>query len=114
MCYLDKELVHKVAMPKKIVPGLYSSAGETNAGEIIVKVVNATNNPQPTLMKINGSGTLDPTGKASIIFNDDRFAGNSLEKPDVSIVTDAFTGVSTNFTYTFKPHSVTVLTLKKQ
>ncbi|MDO9254953.1 MAG: alpha-L-arabinofuranosidase C-terminal domain-containing protein [Bacteroidales bacterium] len=115
LCYLDKELVHKVAMPRKIVPGLYSSAGETKTGEIIVKVVNATNDPQPTAMKISGGGTLDPTGKASVIYNNDRFAGNSLEKPEnVSIVTTAVTGVSNNFTYTFKPHSVTVLTLKKQ
>lgn len=114
LCYLDKELVHKVVMPRKIVPGLYSSAGETKTGEIIVKVVNATNDPQLTTMKINGGGTFESTGKSSIIYNDDRFAGNSLEKPEkVSIITTAFTGVSNNFTYTFKPHSVTVLTLKK-
>lgn len=115
LCYLDKDLVHKVAMPRKIVPGLYSSAGETKTGEIIVKVVNATNDPQPTVMKINGGGTLDPTGKANVIYNDDRLAGNSLEKPEnVSISTTAITGVSDSFSYTFKPHSVSVLTLKKQ
>jgi len=114
-CYLDKELVHKVAMPRKIVPGLYSSAGETKTGEIIVKVVNATNELQPTKLRIEGNVSLNPTGKASIIYNDDRYAENSLEKPEnVSITTSAITGVSDNFTYTFKPHSVTVLTLKKQ
>ncbi len=115
LCYLDKDLVHKVAMPRKIVPGLYSSAGVTNTGEIIVKVVNATNEAQPVKLKIEGNVTLNPTGKASIIYHDDRQAGNSLDKPEnVSITTSAITGVSDNFTYTFKPHSVSVLTLKKQ
>jgi alpha-L-arabinofuranosidase len=115
LCYLDKDLIHKVAMPRKIVPGLYSSAGVTNNGEIIVKVVNATNDPLPTKLRIEGNVTLNPTGKASIIYNDDRFAGNSLEKPEnVSITTSAITGVSDNFSHTFKPHSVSVLTLKKQ
>ena len=101
-------------MPRKIVPGLYSSAGETKTGEIIVKVVNATNESQPTALKLEGKVKLNPVGKASIIYHDDRFAGNSLQNPEnVSITTAAVTGVSENFNYTFRPHSVTVLTLKK-
>jgi len=113
-CYLDQKLVQQVAMPRKIVPGLYSSAGETKTGEIIVKVVNATNESQPTALKLEGKVKLNPVGKASIIYHDDRFAGNSLQNPEnVSITTAAVTGVSENFNYTFRPHSVTVLTLKK-
>jgi alpha-L-arabinofuranosidase len=113
-CSLDHKLVHAVPLPVKVIPTVYSSAGVKNNGDIIVKVVNATDQPQKTKILVDGASDLNGKGAASVITHSDKFAGNTLETPEnVSAKTSPFDGVSNNFEYEFLPHSITVLTLTK-
>jgi alpha-L-arabinofuranosidase len=113
-CFFDNKLMHSVKMPRKVVPGLYTSAGENSNGEVIIKVVNATDEAQKSTVELLGTSQLKPQGKAYEISATDRYAKNTFDKPEnVSTKETDIDGVTNNFSYTFAPHSVTVLKLFK-
>jgi alpha-N-arabinofuranosidase len=89
---------------------LYSSASlDETSGEVILKVVNtsaATKEMSITLTGAKGSRT----ARAFVLRSEDLKAENSLDHPTkVSPVERPLSVASGEFTYTFLPHSFTVL-----
>jgi alpha-N-arabinofuranosidase len=93
--------------------GLYvTSSRDTKSNEIIVKVVNSAAEPANAAIQIKGAGQIK-AGTATTLsgaLTDE----NSLENPmKVAPATTPIPGVAPEFTYTFKPYSLTVLRLKE-
>lgn len=111
-CYLDGKLIHD-AEDTGPAP-LSAVAGRVDqTGEIVVKVVNFTGQPQPTDITLEGVANLQPEGTATILTADDPEAENSFSQPTrVAPVTVPVRGVAPQFSYTFLPWSVTVLRLR--
>ena len=111
-CYLDGALIHEFTDSMNFDP-LYAHVGETDGGKVIVKLVNVSKDALPVTLNLNGAN-LASTGKATILTGalDDE---NSFRRPDqVAPKTESVSGVSSNFTYTVKPYSLTVLELQKK
>ena len=93
-------------------PRLYASATcDDKAGEVVLKVVNIQAEPASVTLQVKGGAKLKATGTA-ITLSGDLKDENSLDNPKkVSPVTSPVNGVKPEFTYTFKPYSLTVLRL---
>jgi alpha-L-arabinofuranosidase len=93
-------------------PRLYASATrDDKSGEVILKVVNALSNPIAAAIQVQGAGKLKPEGTA-ITLSGGLADENSMDNPKkVAPVSSAVRGVKSEFTYTFKPNSLTVLRL---
>jgi alpha-N-arabinofuranosidase len=95
------------------VPSLFYNATRDSAtGTIYVKVVNAVGTPQPVRVQISGVA-VEPTGQAIEMKGEATEATNSITEPTKIVpVTTKIDGLSTDFTRTFPPYSITVLKLK--
>ncbi|WP_033401549.1 alpha-L-arabinofuranosidase C-terminal domain-containing protein [Actinopolyspora mortivallis] len=86
---------------------------DEETGELIVKVVNAQNNPARTELDIEGASRLASTAHLTTLQGDPD-AVNTAEsrpiKPEKSVVR----GVDENFTHTFPAHSITVMRIRTQ
>ena len=112
-CFLDGTLVHESS--RRPAPSLFAIAGRKNAtGEIIVKVVNMSPQPQPTRIGLNGAGNLLPEAKALVMASEDPLAGNSIEKPENVIPKEiVISGIAPSFEHTFPANSITILRIKE-
>jgi alpha-L-arabinofuranosidase len=97
------------------VQNLYASAThDDKAGEVIVKVVNPEADAEPVEIKLDGLSQVAPEGEA-ITLAGDLNEVNSMDDPKkISPVESKFENAAANFTYTFPPHSMTVLRIKAQ
>jgi alpha-L-arabinofuranosidase len=112
-CYLDDKLLHDVQAPA--VRSLYASASRApSGGETILKVVNVSQQPQDTAIKLNGfSGPV--TGTAVVLTSEKPEDENTLGEPKkVAPVERAFRQASSTFDYSFPAYSVTILRVKAQ
>jgi len=93
-------------------PGFFASATrDESAGEIILKVVNTGAEPVTAALGIDGASQLKSTGLAMTL-SGGLADENSLDEPrKVAPVSATVSGVKPEFSYTFKPHSLTVLRL---
>ena len=109
-CFLDDKLVHDIAYPRS--KALYAVASRAkNQHEAIVKVVNASPEPQDTRITLNGA-TLSGAGTAIVLSSERPEDENSLEQPSKVIpVTKRLNCSGTAFSYNFPGNSVTVLRL---
>ncbi len=110
-CYLDDQLIHDVTRtaPKT----LFAAAGRTDAGEIILKLVNAGSQPQPVTLELRGAGRLAPAGKALVLASENPLEENSFAEPTrVSPRSETVTGVAETFPRQLPAHSVTILKLQ--
>lgn len=111
-CYLDGQLMHEFTDVMNF-DNLYTHVGETK-DKVIVKIVNISKTPQPVEIKLNGCPALASTAVVTTISGDE-LDENSFTKPEnVVPKTSSFNGVSSDFTYTVDPYSVTVLELQKK
>jgi alpha-N-arabinofuranosidase len=96
-------------------PPLFASATRDElAGEIILKVVNTSPEPVAAELRISGAGQLKSTALAMTL-SGELAAENSLDEPrNVAPLSATVSGVKPEFTYTFKPCSLTVLRLGEQ
>jgi alpha-L-arabinofuranosidase len=106
-CYLDGKLLHDVESVAQ--QSLYASATSTPEN-VIVKVVNVTEEPQATDIDLQGvtkvSGPLTATVLTSAAGTDE----NSLDEPTkVAPVSQSVAISGPQFRFTFPPNSVTVL-----
>lgn len=111
-CFLDGKLIQSAEVLHHRVPGLFTSATkDEKTGETILKVVNAGSAPTAATIKLQGASSIAATGKL-LVLTANLADENSFEKPD-AVVPKASTvsGVKSEFSYTFKPHSVSVLRL---
>ena len=109
-CFLDDKLVHDIAYPR--TKALYAVASRAkNQQGAIIKVVNASPEPQDTRITLNGA-TLSGAGTAIVLSSDGPEDENSLEQPSKVIpVTKRLNCSGTNFSHNFPGNSVTVLRL---
>lgn len=107
--------VHWSGGPTAAEPACFASAARDElAGEIILKVVNTGAEPVTAALEIDGANRLKSTGLA-LTLSGELTAENSLEEPrKVAPVSATVSGVRPAFTYTFKPHSLTVLRLGEE
>jgi alpha-N-arabinofuranosidase len=95
------------ARPAVFATATYVTAGHT----VIVKVVNAEQDPVEMAINLRGAGRVQPAGTATVLAGDPK-AVNTIEQPtNVVPKEEAVTGASASFRRTFPPHSFTLLRL---
>jgi alpha-L-arabinofuranosidase len=104
-----------ILSPKNDSNDLFASASlDEPAGEIIVKVVNATALPRRVALNFAGAGRLGTNGKSFVLTAPDLKAENSLDEPArVAPVESKIAGAANKFTHVFAPNSLTVLRVGK-
>lgn len=110
--YLNGRSIHSVARPRMITPSMYVSAGVKSHHQVIVKVVNATNQPQYTTIDLKGIRQVAPGCEAIVLTSGSPLDENSFAYPDrVVPVSLPLQVMAPRFKYNFRPHSITVLKL---
>ncbi|MBI5383833.1 MAG: alpha-L-arabinofuranosidase [Verrucomicrobia bacterium] len=94
-------------------PRFYASAvRDAGTGEIIIKAVNATAEPQGAAIRLNGVPQVGAEGKAVVLASANLADENSFNEPKkVAPVEEKISGIAPAFRHVFKPHSLTVLRL---
>jgi alpha-L-arabinofuranosidase len=112
-CFLDGKLIHDVSYPT--LKGLYAVASRTrDRHELILKVVNASDEQQDTEVHLNGA-TLGPSATATTLSSGSAQDENSLEQPTKVVpVTRELTCGGSDLKLSFAGNSLTVLRLKIQ
>jgi alpha-L-arabinofuranosidase len=110
-CYLDGQLVQSADVPVRRTPQFFASAtGDRKSGDIILKVVNAAETPAAAAVQLKGLKIAPASGQATVLSSHSVSDENSFEKPgNVTPSTEAFASGKSEFSYTFKPYSLTVL-----
>lgn len=103
-----------VQMPNNAKNGdanLFASAvADDKAGDIIVKLVNYSNDARPVKLNLAGAKKMGKTGKAIVLASNDLQAVNSLQEPmKLAPKEEQFKVSSTTVSYTLAPNSFTVL-----
>lgn len=92
----------------------YIAGYDENAGEVIMKVVNASDNPCLTQINLAG-GEVEKNGRVITLNAVSKLEENSFEEPfKITPEETTYNKFSTSFKYEFKPNSVTVLRMKKK
>src|ERR1035441_6347506 len=96
------------------VPTLFFDATrDSKTGEIYLKIVNRAATPQPIRVELSGIASVDPRGQTIAIAATSPTDTNSITEPTKIVpVTTPVDGLSTTFTRTFPPYSITVLMMK--
>ena len=113
-CYLDGQLVHDVqdaaAMPMAAVAGR-----DERTGEVVLKVVNVSDEAQRTEVALKGAGRVEPQGTAVVLTSGSPEDENSVAEPtNVAPVTQQVGRLGATFRYAFPPHSLTILRVKAE
>jgi alpha-N-arabinofuranosidase len=92
-------------------PSFFASAARDDAaGEIIIKVVNASQKPVEADVHLDGVTTVSPRAQAIVLASAGLTDQNSFENPTkVSPKTSPLESVSPQFNYSFQPCSLTVV-----
>ncbi len=84
-----------------------------SSGDLILKVVNFTEQPQTAKIQLDGVAGVLPEGSETILTSSSVDDGNSIEQPlKVAPVTHSVSGLAPQFSRTFAPRSLTILRLK--
>jgi alpha-L-arabinofuranosidase len=112
-CFLDGNLLQSADIPARRTLAFFASASQVEpSGDIIIKVVNPTGDPAETVLQLRGLPALSPTAQATVLTSATPADENSFETPEkVAPMIEVVSGVKPEFTYTFKPYSLTVLRL---
>jgi alpha-N-arabinofuranosidase len=95
--------------------GLYASAAfDQNSGDIILKLVNASDKVQTANVVLDGAKKLAPKGKITVLKSDDLDRVNSIEQPTlVSPVEQDFILKGKTINQELSPYSFTVIRIKQ-
>lgn len=108
----DKQILSHQSAPLK--RKFYLAGYDEYSGEVIVKVVNASDNPCLTQINLNG-GEVEKVGRVITLSAGSKLEENSFEEPFKIVPKEiAYNSFSSSFKYEFKPNSVTVLRMKKK
>ncbi|HET6383880.1 MAG TPA: alpha-L-arabinofuranosidase C-terminal domain-containing protein [Armatimonadota bacterium] len=113
-CYLDDKLVTEATdtPPPPVGPLFATASRDKQNGDIILKLVNVSAEPQPLQIDLAGAGRVDKTASALVLTGmpDDQ---NSLADPlKVAPKSEPITNAGPIFTHTFPAYSVNVIRLK--
>jgi alpha-L-arabinofuranosidase len=113
-CYLDGQLLHDATVPT--MKSLYASASrDRESGEVIVKVVNVSNDEVPASLRLTGGAQVAGPVTAIVLTSEKPTDENTLEQPTkVSPETRTFTRNGPTFDHRFPGDSLTVFRLKVQ
>ena len=112
-CYMDGQLMLTYDL-LDILPGRVQAFGgyDKRNGEVVVKVVNATDSPMPTNFRLNAAN-IQPEGKVTTLAADALTDENTINNPKkISPVESSFNGFGTEFTYDVQPRSLTIMRIK--
>ena len=109
-CYLDGQMVHDVEIPPPSLPRLFATASRDDArGQIILKVVNPTEDPTEVDLNLRGVSGLASQAHA-VVLKGNPDDVNSIEEPGRIVPVDETVDVAQpRFRHTFAPNSLTVL-----
>ena len=86
---------------------------DEQAGEAVIKVVNADTVPYKTRLVLDGAAKVNASGKVITLKADKATDENTLDEPEKIVpVEKAYSKFARKFSYTFEPLSVTVLRVK--
>jgi alpha-L-arabinofuranosidase len=108
-CYLDGELVHDLDIPPPDLPRLFATASrDTNSGQVILKVVNPTEENASAELNLSGVRGLDSA--SAIIMKGNPEDENSISEPrKVAPTTETIEATQSPFSHTFPPNSLSVI-----
>ena len=114
LLYVDGELLSEARLQS--YPKQFFAAGyDEQAGEVVIKVVNADTQPYTAGIRLDGTTQLSSTGTVCTLKAEQATDENSLDEPlritPQNSTCDRFAG---QFDYTFDPLSVTILRTKAQ
>ncbi len=111
-CYLDDKLVQEST--PMTVSSLYAMAGEKkDSGEVILKVVNASTQPQEVAIDLKGAKSVEPKAKAIVLASENGDDENSFEQPSkVAPKEETISNAARSFRHTFSGNSVNILRIK--
>ena len=111
-CYLDDKLIHDIAYPS--FQSLYAVASRADkTGEVILKVVNVSAQPQDTEINLRGDAQIAKTATVVVLTSASPDDENSLDEPTkVAPATQTIDNAGPAFRHVFPAHSVTVLRIK--
>jgi alpha-L-arabinofuranosidase len=109
-CYLDGQLVHDVEIPPPNVPRLFATASrDDSSGQIILKVVNPTDESTEVDLSLGGVAALKSPAHAIVLQGNPEDV-NSLDEPDKIVPVEQTVEVSQpEFRHAFAANSLTVL-----
>ena len=97
-------------LPQAIPAMFFVATKDTKTGKLFLKVVNTSARAQQVDIDLKGAGKISPEGTLVIIKGDKPDDTNTIAEPENIIpVTSKLTGISSKFTRTFDPYSVTLL-----
>ncbi len=111
-CYLDDKLAQETT--DQGAESLAAIAGRSDqTGDIIVKVVNGSDNALPATLDLRGAGALQSSGQAITLTSGGMNDENTLDDPlKIAPKTEKVGNISPKFSYTFPARSLTILRLK--
>ena len=111
--YMDDELVYTYGL-SDLLPGRVQAYGgyDEEAGEMVIKVVNATDDEMPTDFTLNANN-IGETGTVITLAAADLDDENSFDNPTLIYpVETEYTGFASTFTYNIEPRSLTIMRIK--
>jgi alpha-N-arabinofuranosidase len=100
-------------MPQQAPLMFFDATRDSRTGTVYVKVVNRAATAYPVHINVAGIAAIEPSGEVLIMKGDGPQDTNSIQNPEkIKPVTVRWDGLSTDFTHTFPPYSVTVLQMK--
>jgi alpha-N-arabinofuranosidase len=104
--------VPQPAKTNEVKSVFYSATRDKQHGKIIVKIVNRADTAQAVKVEISGAGSVAEAGTATVLQAASRHETNSLNDPQHIVPkTSVVNGLSTSFTRTYPPCSITILEL---
>jgi alpha-L-arabinofuranosidase len=97
-----------------VTPSFFiSSARDSETGEIIIKAVNASQEPAETAIDLEGVTSVTPNGQAIVLTSKKLDDQNAFDDPTkVSPKTSPIENAAPQFSYSFAPYSLTVLRIR--
>lgn len=100
-------------MPQQAPLMFFDATRDSRTGALYVKVVNRAGTAYPVHIDVTGIAAIEPSGEAVVMKGEGPQDTNSITNPEkIKPATVRLDGLSTNFTHTFPPFSVTVLQMK--
>lgn len=106
-----------ITLNNEVVAGqdsLYAAASvDSTSGELIIKLVNASNKAQTNQLSLEGVKKLGATANATVLQSDNLYSVNSFEQPDRIAPKTSTIGVKgKKINFTSSPYSFSVLRIK--
>ena len=109
-CFLDGKLIHDIT--RRPVASIYAGAGKTDSGDLILKIVNASQQPQSAKIMIEGCGPLARKAHLAVLSHPDRLAENSLDEPRKIVPVESDIDIAgPDFGHTLPANSLSILRL---